>query len=196
MISFGIITPTIMRPSLVQCCASIDEQTYKVYRHIVYLDRKPTDTALIASIEHPQRQIIECETEYRNFGNTPRIRAWEFTDGCDYVLYTDCDNYLADPNVLTDITAALEAADLPDYACFPILRFGLRFFNENPRCCHVDSANMVCKREYARWPENRDDYTLDGIWVDGLRERPELIFRAFPEFRPIVVVPRQGKGED
>ena len=120
--------------------------------------------------------------------------AWEYTGDCDYLIHLDDDNYLADERILEDIAVALTTSGLPDWACFPINRFGYHFFNAEPRSCHADTANIVVKREYGRWPD-RPEYTADGFWMEGIRDhQPPLTFAAFPEFRPIIVLPIQGKG--
>lgn len=188
--TFSIITPTIQRESLVRCCESVSNQTYTRWEHLVQIDRMSINLALIGSVMHPQRTISPCFAEHRNYGNTCRHMAWEGCTG-DYLLYLDDDNYLADENVLSDLAAAL--VDRPDYACFPIMRFGQRFFDPNPRSCHADTANIVVKREYGRWPD-RPEYTADGFWIDAMRSDPSLVLESFPDFRPIVIMPQQGKG--
>lgn len=186
---FTIITPTLQRDSLIQCCLSVNSQTVTDWQHIVVFDGGPLYEDMLDSIANPNRTIVGLGTRLRNFGNGPRHIGWKLADG-DYCIYLDDDNYFARDDALGDIDRALELR--PDWAVFPILRFGQRFFSDDPRCCHVDTANMVIKREIAQWP-NRDEYTLDGIFCEELKAKHSYI--AFPEVAPIIVVPVMSRGE-
>jgi hypothetical protein len=149
---------------------------------------------LLESVAHEQRRIFQCLVEHCNSGNTCRYDAWEHTLPDSWLVMLDDDNTLADSNILADIASALELAGRPDWATFPILRFGGKFFNDPPGLCLSDTLNVVVKREIGRWP-NINDYTADGIWVEALKAHPEYTFKAFPEFRPIGVMLQQGRGE-
>jgi len=119
--------------------------------------------------------------------------AWQFSTGIyQYVL--DDDNMLADPKIMEDMQTSLVGADMPDWACFPIMRHGRPFFYDPPRSCYVDTGNICVKREIGRWP-NRDEYTLDGIWVDALAVHVEYSFKAFPDMRPIMIMESSGLGK-
>jgi|SRR5215469_5656039 len=185
---FSIITPTILRPSLLKCSESIDRQTHQDWEHIIISDRGFEE--ILMDIAHPRRKILVCEPEHHNFGNTCRHNGWTHATG-DYCLYLDDDNFLSHPLALSSIDTVL-SRDQPKWAIFPILRFGHPFFSDPPGLCHTDSANMTIQREIAQWP-NRDEYTLDGIFCDYLKEHyPYLAYSQVP---PIAVVPVQGKGE-
>lgn len=190
---WSIITPSLQRESLIRCCDSIDSQSCRdTIEHLVMVDCAIRNEELLEKIAHPKRKIMQCGP-YRNFGNSPRFLAWQFATGA-MLAYMDDDNMYSDQNVLEDMQTALVAADMPDWACFPITRFGGVFFTDEPRSCHADTMNIVVKREIGRWP-NRDEYTLDGIWIDTLRANREYSFKAFADFRPIGIMDRQGKGE-
>lgn len=165
---YSIITPTLNRPSLEACIESVKSQTHKDWEHIIEVDSPRTN----------------------NFGNTPRHRAWTRATG-DYVIYLDDDNFFSRPNALADIDFCLMGDNYPDWAIFPILRFGRPFCCLPPGNCRTDSANMVIKREIGQWPEG-PEYTMDGLFCDQLKSK--FAYSAFPLIEPIITVPVQGKG--
>jgi glycosyltransferase involved in cell wall biosynthesis len=164
----SIITPTIARPSLARCRESVQSQTFTDWEHIVVVDSPRSN----------------------NFGNTPRHNGWREATG-DWVFYLDDDNYLAHPNALRDVAEALEGIQ-EQWAIFPIMRHGSRFFNDPPGLCMTDTANMVIRREIARWP-NIPDYTADGILCEQLRTK--YPYAAFPNVSPIVVMEKSSEGK-
>jgi glycosyltransferase involved in cell wall biosynthesis len=188
-VTFSILTPTLQRDSLWRCCVSVDNQTFTDWQHIIIVDGGPLDANLLNSVTHPHRMVLGLPLRYFNFGNTPRHIGWRLAKG-DYCLYLDDDNYFTHDDALQEISQHLESH--PEWAVFPILRFGQRFFSSDPRNCHVDSANMVIRRDIAQWP-NRDDYTADGILADELKTQYPV--SAFPNVKPIITVPIQSKGE-
>jgi glycosyltransferase involved in cell wall biosynthesis len=184
---FTIITPTLQRSSLLRACNSVDSQSYSDWQHIVMVDRAKLDRALLAGIHHPQRSVIHCPVPHHNYGNTCRHNAWELATG-DYCLMLDDDNYLTDDRILEDIAANLE--DSPHWVLFPILRRGKRFFHDPPGLKVTDTANVVVRKEIARWP-NILEYAADARWIEGLKAYPH---KSLPDFRPIVDMPIQSKG--
>ena len=186
---FSIITPTLQRESLKKCCESVNSQTYKDWEHIVMVDADAFNVDLIKPLCRPDRMILKCDHPHRNFGNTCRHNAWAYATG-DYVLYLDDDNWLADNEILAGIAVLLSTCTDP-WFLFPILRHGQVFYTDPPRLCHADTANIVVSRKIGRWPDG-PEYTMDGIWIDGLvRDYP---YQAFPNFRPIVVMPTSSEG--
>lgn len=184
---FTIITPTLQRSSLARACSSVDRQSFADWQHIVMVDRAKLNHALLAEINHPRRTVIQCPVAHHNYGNTCRHNAWELATG-DYCLMLDDDNYLTDDKILEDIAAHLE--DRPHWALFPILRRGRLFFNDPPGLKVTDTANVVVRRDIARWPDV-EDYTADARWIEGLKAYPH---KSLPGFRPIVDMPVQSKG--
>ncbi len=184
---FTIITPTLQRTSLVRACDSVDSQSFSDWQHIVMVDRAKLDRALLARIQHPQRSVVKCGVPHHNYGNTCRHNAWIFARG-DYCLMLDDDNYLTDDRILEDIAANLE--DRPHWALFPILRRGKLFFHDPPGLKVTDTANVVARREIARWPDILE-YAADARWIEGLKAYPH---KSLPDFRPIVDMPVQSKG--
>ena len=194
MISFSIITPTIQRLSLIKCCESVDSQTFSNWEHIIFVDCEEFDRPIIEKIEEsPKRVIYKCPIPHRNFGNTCRHNAWKMSNK-DYCLYLDCDNFLAHPDVLAQIASSIDSNIFftPQWAIFPILRHGHRFFNDPPGLCKTDTANMVIRRNIAQWPDG-PEYTMDGIFCERLAN--DYPYAAFPGIRPIVVMEKSNLGQ-
>jgi hypothetical protein len=185
MIRFSIITPTIQRQSLIAACESVNSQSYENWEHLIQVDRRELNSELMAKIAHPKRTITQCDVEHRDGGNTCRGLAWERAVG-QYCYYLDCDNFLADADILADIDSALISN--PAWAVFPITRLGGRFFSDPPRSCHTDTLNLVFRHEYAQWPKT-DAYGSDGVMVEDLIGRG-IPYTAYPDFRPIAVLPK------
>lgn len=190
MTRFTVITPTLLRESLMQTCASLDQQSFRDWQHVIAVDVE-TDSSTVLPWTDERRELLLCGKRYANFGNTPRFLAWEKAKG-EYLIHLDDDNVLADRKVLEDIDRALFRAGEPQWALFPILRHGQRFFTDPPRSCHADTLNIVVKREIGRWP-NIPDYTADGIWIDGLVRDHSYV--AFPQFRPIGIMASSRQGQ-
>ena len=166
---FSIITPTLERPSLMQCRESVTSQTFPSWEHIVEVDSPPTG----------------------DYGNHARHVAWERAKGA-YVIYLDDDNTLAHPDALMHIACALAEANMPKVAIFPMLRHGRRFFNDPPGTCRSDTGNFVLSREIAQWPDG-PEYTMDGIFIERLVR--ENGYTAFPNVPPIIDMPHSSEGK-
>lgn len=187
---FSIVTPSIQRESLARCCSSVDSQDTE-WEQIVMVDSQPANYELLDRISHAGRRVFHCPSPHHNYGNTCRHEAWQYATG-DYILHLDDDNLLADQHVLRDIATAIEDAGFPEIAVFPIERHGQWFYSVPPRLCHTDTANLVVKREIARWPDI-PDYTADGIWAERLVV--DHGYTGFQYFRPIVVMPFSSEGK-
>ena len=174
---FTVVTPTLQRESLVQCCSTVDSQTFKSWQHIVQADSAELNADLIKQIENPQREIYSCGKHHNNGGNSCRRLALERATG-DYIIFRDDDNYTPDERIFEDIAEALESAGRPAWGLFPISRLGGRFYTDPPRSCHVDTMNVVLRRDIAYWPDT-DAYGTDGILVDDLMAR-KVPYVAFP----------------
>lgn len=192
---FSVITPTLLRPSLQTTCASLDCYSFNDYEHIVVIDTIPNEDQLsvLGSIpSYPRRIYMPCDTPHRNGGNTCRRNAYSIATG-EWVIYLDDDVFLA-PNILRDLHEALK--DLPlgiKWALFPITRLGQRFYTDPPRSCHVDTLNVVLRHDVAQWPDT-DAYGSDGVLVDELIAN-HIPYAAFPDFRPIGVIPKISFGK-
>jgi hypothetical protein len=86
---------------------------------------------------------------------------------------------------------SLEAAGNPDWALFPINYLGTHFFHDPPALAHVDTSNVIVKREFAQWPDI-EIHESDWVYIQNLlATRP---YKSFPEFRPIVNYRKMGSG--
>jgi glycosyltransferase involved in cell wall biosynthesis len=190
---FSIITPSLLRQSLIRTCESVSSQTCDSWEHFVICDVEALDQELLKQIEHPQRTIIQCPHPHRDGGNTCRRSAWPLISG-EWVFYLDDDNYIADVQVLTDIYAVLSPLpEIVQMGLFPITRLGGRFFADPPRSCHVDTMNFVLRREVAEWPDT-NCYGSDGYLIDGLMAA-QVKYAAFPDHRPIAILPKISYGK-
>jgi glycosyltransferase involved in cell wall biosynthesis len=187
---FSIISPTLQRESLVACCESVNSQSHRNWQHLVIADVEALDLDLMARIRHPQRIILKCPYPHRNWANTCRHNAWEYANG-DYVVHLDDDNTLADPHILRDMDDALDFC-APAFAVFPILRHASIFYSHPPRICHVDTGNLVLRRDIGRWPDI-PDATSDGILAERLHAQYGSL--GFRLFRPIIIMPKSNVGK-
>lgn len=177
--TFTVITPTILRPTLLDTCRSVEEQNYTRWQHIVMIDIPALDLTaaqreLLAAIEHPRRLTLNCELPHRNFGNTCRHDAFKHIHG-DYLLYLDDDDVYSG-----EIFRTLDAQISDEvWGVFPVERLGSRFFNLPPRSCFTCSNQFFCKPLHP-WPDN-DSYCADGELIDFLCERyPYLVVNSEP----------------
>lgn len=183
---YSIITPSIQRESLVQCVESVNAQTCTDWEHHIWLDVIDIDVKLINSLAHPQRAFYTCEFPHRNYGHTCRRNAREHVSG-DYCHFLDDDNALAHPGVLEQMKAVTA-----DWALFPIIREGQRFFSDPPSYGHVDTGSVLVKREFAQWTESTR-YEADWDFISKLMaEHPN--YQAFPDVEPIMVMSRISRG--
>ena len=157
---YTIITPTILRDSLIRCCESVDRQTSTDWQHLVMVDTEISNDVL-PRIHHPQRTIIRCERPHDNWGHTCRNRAWTLAKG-DYLYYLDDDNYLADERVLKDLDHVISP-----WALLPILRHGKRFFHNPPGKREADTGSILVRRDLGPWPDS-PDYDADGQYIESL----------------------------
>ena len=185
----SIITPTVERESLVECCESVNAQSFTSWEHIVYVDKETVNQSLMDRIAHPQRYIFCCGKSYRNGGNTPRHLAWKEATA-DFVYYLDCDNTLASPHTLQQIAKQLEKCPDAQWTLWPIFRHGSVFFFDPPAPCFFDTGNAVVRREIAQWPDIHD-YASDAVWLQGLKKYP---YKAFPDALPIMIMETTSFG--
>jgi hypothetical protein len=150
--TFTIITPTILRPSLIDSCRSIETQSYSQWQHLVAVDipiagATPEQLSFLDQIKHPKRQIYYCEAPHRNYGNTCKAEMFQHVRG-DYMLYLDDDDvYLGEVFQILNREISDEI-----WGIFPIERFGELFLNLPPRINLTSGTQFFCKPLY-RFPK-------------------------------------------
>jgi glycosyltransferase involved in cell wall biosynthesis len=186
---FTILTPTILRPTLRETCASLDSQSYQNWQHLVVVDLPageltPEQRELVESFAHPNRSVSYCERRHRNYGNTCRSRLFELIGG-DYVLHIDDDDvYLGE--ALQTLAGLIEDSA---WGLFPIERFGEVFFNLPP------SQGRVCSNQFFYRPfiggeayryTDNDSYDADWMLVERLLRHPYQVIECEPLARVTV----------
>jgi glycosyltransferase involved in cell wall biosynthesis len=198
MITFSVITPTLVRESLVRTCRSLDVQRYGQWQHLVMVDKpesalKTWEKRRLDQISDSRREIRYCPEAHRDFGNTCRSSAWDFVRG-DYILYLDDDDYYVGDalSVLQERIAALPSR--PVWGIFPVLRHGGLFFNVPPGHSRTTSQQFfhlprVGSREL-HYPLR--GYCADGEFVDSLRE--SYSYTCIDPGQPLAVIDQSNFG--
>jgi len=187
---FSIITPTLLRPSLNETILSVNSQTCGDWEHIVIDD---TGISLPRQEKNWRRTWLTCDQRHNNYGNTCRHNAWNAATG-RIVLYLDDDNAFCHDEALSDLAAAIEEADFPDWGICPMWRHGRLFFNDPPGNCMTDTANLYVKREIGQWPDG-PEYVMDGLFIEELKRHPEYVYKALPNVRPVINMPYSSEGK-
>lgn len=192
MTKFTIITPTVLRETLLRTCRSVDQQSYGEWQHVVMVDR-PEDLLterqqeLLDRVSNPRREVRFCPKPHRDFGNTCRRNGVDYARG-DYILYLDDDDYYL-PEALEEIHKGIVGVCPPPvWGVFPILRHGQLFFRIPP------GHSSTCNNQFFHQPKagGRDlRYPTRGYCADG--EFVEMLLREFAYAcvnpgRPLAVV--------
>jgi glycosyltransferase involved in cell wall biosynthesis len=193
----SIITPTLLRESLIRTCESIDAQDYDYWEHIIMIDTDEDNPELLKKIEHPRRRIYRCHEPHKNFGNTCRHNAWLKCRG-DYIGYIDDDDYFV-RGAFGKIANAL-ANRRPDAIVYPAHRHGERFFNVPPASC-MTVTGQYFHRHYAkgriiRWPRVKigdQGYLHDGTFIESIKKITE--FTPICEDHLLVVIEESSNGK-
>lgn len=184
---FTVITPTINRSELEKARRSLDSQSYRSWQYVVVHD----GGKLHEDERHPQRLIIATGARSNDFGNTPRNIAWMHALGT-YLIYLDDDNYLADDEALARLYRTLVRRGFPEVAFIPYACLERRAIPpEMVEVGHVETVNLVVKREIGQWPVD-DKYEQDGLFIADLCRKCRA--ERFPELQPIIVMPAQRRG--
>lgn len=183
---FTVITPTLLRKSLVKACESIDNQNSSV-QHIVMVDKDESlltdsDKQILESIRNKHREIRFTGkiTGINDYGNNARNMAYQYVKG-DYIFYLDDDDYYIN-RPFQSISLFILNNDNPDIVIFPIRRYGDRFFNipaGRTRTC----SNQFCHKPYFantfwQWLA-AVDYEADGIFLEEMINRKGSITKYF-----------------
>lgn len=164
-----IVTATICRTSLVKCCESVDNQTYKNYLHILMVDGDAHHPVLDYVIYNTSRVIAYTGKKYGVMGaRTKRAcLASNIPDDNSYLIYLDDDNYLYNNNSLHTLNEKLEESKC-DFGIFPIAREMMNdIFMPQEIKLGIDTGNFTHKRvineervKYTDFNEEGDDYVF------------------------------------
>lgn len=198
----SIITPTILRESLYKTCKSIDIQRNCDYEHIVIVDipQEELTKSQVNMIKILQKQDTKnkrtfyyCNKRHHNVGNTCKHDAFKYVTGF-YVMSMDDDDCYLHTNDFQLIVSGLLQARKPDWAVFPILRMGVRFFNLPPQLGMTCSNQYIYKRyikgRAMQFPDS-DIYEQDGLWLNDIhRWYPNYGVLNIPEVASVDLVSR------
>lgn len=204
MLRISILTPTILRSTLIRTCESISKQKNCVFEHIVIIDKpelemSDAEKSMIKLLHFDngtsERKFYNCDRRHNDVGNTCKHNAFKYITG-DYVLSLDDDDYYLHDNDLFNISRELIKCKKPDWAVFPILRFSQRFFNLPPRKDRTCSNQYIYKRyikgRAMQFP-NTPDYNTDGQFLDQIRGwYPNYAVLMIPE---VASVDQQSMGK-
>jgi hypothetical protein len=198
MLTFSVVTPTVLRESLLRTCASVDAQRCGRWQHLVMVDKPQglltdREAALLGQIVHLQREIRFCEPAHADYGNTCRSEAWKFARGT-YMLYVDDDDFLLPDAIATLHNELQRHQPLPIWGVFPIERFGQRFLIIPPGHSRTCSTQVFHQRLAGgcelRFPIA--EYCADGAFVDSLLARFPYV--CIDPGSPLAVVDQQNLG--
>lgn len=193
---FSIITPTILRDSLVETCKSIDMQDYKDWEHIVMIDTSALRPDLTDKIRHPNRRTYRCESPHKNYGNTCRHNAYLKCRG-DYIIYIDDDDVFLSGAFRKIVNEIKEKR--PNAAVFPAIRYGEKFFNLPPASCMTVTGQYIHKPiingKKVQWPRvatGNMNYLVDGKFIESIKKLTE--FTPICVNEPLVLIKESNHG--
>lgn len=213
---FTIITPTLLRDSLIQTCESVDDSNYPNYQHIIIVDVVGIEEMnkdlgndeytkylnqvfrIFKKITNKNRKIIffHKTVKANDFGNSCRAVAYDEIDkDTDYIMYLDDDDFYINNafNVINDNLSD----NNPDMYYFPCLRFGEVFFNEPPGLCMTTSNQWghkpIINNIEMRWEKDSLEYTEDGFFLEFVKKNSSDILKINSEC--LVQVPKSNNGE-
>lgn len=194
LMRYSIITPSILRTSLIKLCESIDIQIEKDYEHLIAVDLpiniETIDTSkyniLKQIASNQQRKIYLCKEQHGNYGQICRYNLWEQVKG-EYILYIDDDNYYVDESSLKSLNYITS-----EWAIFPILCNNKLYLPLPPELGKTDTCMFMHKKGVARWPIECNSYEADGFLVEELKIK-------YPNYqildtKPIAVYTGQNLG--
>lgn len=185
-----IVTPTILRPTLLRTCRSVESQTSVDWEHLVCVDRhelKREQLMVLSEILHPQRRIVVCDVEHRDYGHGCRAR-WTKEAKGDYIFHLDDDDYLAHNNALSSLDSVTAA-----WAIFPVMRVGSVFFNPNPGHCNTTVSSYIAKKELAQGFPAGGNQADSQFVEDVLKLHP---WETLKDLEPLVVITGFNLGRE
>jgi hypothetical protein len=159
-----------------------------VDRHTLREDQAHT----LGTLAHPQRTILTCSREHRNYGHGCRhdfLLEGHWQE--DYILHLDDDDFLADPGVLQTLANTVTA----EWAIFPVHRSGSWFYDPKPGFCRTTISSYVLRSDCAReagFPDAGDG--ADSQYVEDVLvarwPHPQML----GDQRHLVVIPHFNHG--
>lgn len=190
---FTVITPSIGRKTLVNTIQSIlDNIGSQEVEHIVVADGIDARIRVYSLIEELRNQKYDfgnstvkywmhifSTAQTKDSGNSQRHFA-NFLSTGEYTMYIDDDDIYIN-NTFDELAKQLENYKYPNFAVFPALRMGQRFFRDPPELCHTVS----CQHTHKTVIETPDGnyrplwqveppghaYTADGVFVNMMRDK-------------------------
>lgn len=200
---FAIITPTLLRSSLVRACDSVDDMFYESYLHIIVVDKKAIGEnykdreLLLKKLQRKNRIILihsKSDADLNDYGNSARNFAYDYIYNCDYILYLDDDDYYLG-NALARLNEAIGNLGYIEAFYFPCQRFGSIFFNHPPAVCKTTSNQWGIKPEIngekMQWPKAQG-YLSDGEFLEWCKTKANFL-RLNTE--PLVCVDEMNSGK-
>lgn len=198
-LTFTIITPTLLRPSLVDACKSIHDQKYINWKHIVIVDDPKVNIDEFVNknyeLSDPRRLWLQCSKSHHNVGNTCRHQAyWKISPFTDYVLYLDDDNYYL-PNSFNRLSNELKLRGMPPWGIFPMNYLGRLLCDPQPRKYRVDTGQIyhkpIVNEQHVYYPDV-NDYGGDAVLVDYLtgQIKPTIL----DNLPPLLELPIRSRG--
>lgn len=162
-ITFNIITPTVLRPSLIRLCESINNQTYTKWKHIVLIDYlNPQNISILKDLTHENRKLILYNPLKKSGypASEVRVYGYNFLDCgyCDYfdpqyTLYIDDDDYYIEEAFELLYNFILEN-NFPNWGLFPAKRLGQKFyFPHDIRLGRVMGTQLYHNSNLEVWPK-------------------------------------------
>lgn len=201
-IKFSIITPTLLRNSLIRTCNSIDSQTYTNYEHLVMVDLpnseiKPNEKIILKKIaKNPRRKITYLNKRYRDFGNTPRNIAGKMATG-GYLMYLDDDDFYIN-NTLHELFQNLRTyRPCPNMVVFRCKRKEVEFTHWPPAICKTVSCQWMHKKvidgKEILWSTHDSGYLSDGYFLESVIKLTKPVLVQTKE--PLVCVDTYSGGK-
>lgn len=199
---FSIITATIVRPTLIQTCESIDSQHFTGVQHIVMVDRHPDllteeQKNILDFISNDHREIHYTNKKdgLNDYGNMAKTLGFDYVTG-DYMMYMDDDDqYINNP--FFKLKVYIMKNGYPNIVVFPCMRYGERFFNIPAGYCRT-TVHQYCFKPRFNDKEWRYGvsmtYEQDGLMLNEMLKSAGDNVKYFDCKEELAVTSVMGRG--